>query len=353
MIIYIFLMVAVIIAGIYCYYNGKTDKATKKFCNITIVLFSVIEGLRDVSVGVDTLSYVTWFKEYCSIIYINSIFHPWRSIEAGYSLLNIIISRFTSNEHVLIAIISIIIVTLHIKFIEKNSPDPFLSVLLFMGLNFFLTSMVSWRQFIAMGIVFWVIPLWNEKKYLKAILVMFAAFLFHDTVILFVAAFLFTLPWKNNSRMNVVLLLIFLLVIIYREALINMFLYVLSDYRYYFTASDSVNSIGNLRLLYIIIELALLIIISLKDKSLKKEITGMTPLLSVSILAGVLSLYIPFMFRVGYYFDYFLILIIPGLVPQGKYKRVFEIAIIVCSAILFLYYLSYNPGNTVPYKFFF
>ena len=69
---------------------------------------------------------------------------------------------------------------------------------------------------------------------------------------------------------------------------------------------------------------------------------------------GFLAAKIPFMFRISYYFDYFMIFLIPDLLMSIKTsnKKMFYILeglVLIASMVIYVYYLSTNPGNTVPY----
>ena len=102
MAVYIFLYLFIMMTGIVCYGKGIITKkrATVTFCWITGISLVLVEGLRSISVGVDTIAYVEWFRDYCDIKKITSLYHPWRDVEIGFSIINIIVSRITNNEHI-------------------------------------------------------------------------------------------------------------------------------------------------------------------------------------------------------------------------------------------------------------
>lgn len=352
MTVYLCLMLALLLIGILCFSNGVTVKSKKIFCNITIVMMLLVQCLRDVSVGEDTPVYILWFKEYCNMQYISSIYHPWRDIDVGYSLLNIILSRLTSNEQILICVVSIIIVTLHIKFIEKNSKSPLISVMLFMGCNFFLTSMVSWRQYIAMGIVFWMYPCLNNKKYIKSLIVLLLAFCFHDTAILFGFAIFVAYFCSRYKYGSLIILSVCIIVVPFLNIIIDKILILLPGYELYFSGTiNTTSGIGKLRYVYMIIELMLIMIVIINKNLHSRNNYVLASLMSFSIFSGFLAIYIPYIFRVGYYFEYFILLLIPEIISKSRNRTLIKAIIIACCLVLFIYYLMNNPGETVPYKF--
>ncbi len=322
--------------------------------------------------------------------HIESLYHPSRDIELGYSIINIVLSRLTKNPQVLIAVISILITTLHIKFIEKNSKDPLLSVLLYFGLNFFLTAMVSWRQFIAMGIVFWIYPLMLKRKYVKAFFVLVASMLFHDTAIIFAVALLAAFLFSKYSKGSLWILIIGLIIIPFINIPLQWILKIMPAYQIYFTTIPSTNGVGKLRWVYIIAETIIVLAVAYRlskgrkidiknntegDKratpknqngrnvnsvhsseviAKRKRIAILATIMAYAVLCGLLAKYIPYMFRLGYYFDFFLLLLVPELLPQGSGSAtMYKVLIAGMCIVLFVYYLSVNAGQTVPYKFFF
>lgn len=358
MTVYLILFMAIAISGTFFLLKITRKNATSVFYWLTLCAMLFVQCLRSPMVGEDTAGYLEWFNEYVSMEKITSLYHPWRDIDLGYSILNIIISRITSNEQILIAVVSVLILVLHMTFLKKNSSNIFLSVMLFFGFNYFVTSMVSWRQFIAMGIVFWVYPLVIKEKYIKAFVVSVVAILFHDATLVFVVALLVTVLLSNKKSGNIITWLMLCLGIILTpivKILIPMIAQHIPSLSYYFDGSiDGTAGMGTLRILYIVLEIGLMLIITRKKQCRTKEYRILLGLMMFAVLLGVYSSVIPRVFRVSYFFDYFLLLLIPKLIMERKKDRVLLSGIVVLfSAMLFLYHLSYNAGQVVPYTFFF
>lgn len=353
--VYLVLMLSVIVSGVFCFRTTINQKATRRFCNISIIAMFVVQAFRATSVGEDTVAYLTWFQEYCNINTITSLFHPWRGIDIGYSILNIVVSRFTTSDRVLIVIVSFLIVSLHLKFLQHTSKDPFLSVMLFLGCNFFITSLVSWRQFIAMGIVFWMYPLMLEKQYKKALVIFALAFCFHDTSIFLGIVLCIALVLATNYKSSWLILLFGLALIPIADVLISKVLLLVPDYAIYFDGRITNNgnlNIGYMRLFYIFLQFFLMVLILITPKYHTPRITILSSVMACAIIVGVLAMYVPYVFRISYYFDYFMLILIPELIPKkSSYKSQIKLGIIFASLVLYVYYLSNNPGQTVPYRF--
>ena len=358
MAIYITFYIGIIITGLIFSKKKNQKYFSRLFCNLVFIVMSLITCLRGISVGEDTAHYVEWFQEYCAMPSITSLFNYERDVEIGYSLINYSISRITDKPQVLIAVMALIINFLHIRFIRLNSKNIYSSMALYLSLNFFFTSMNSWRQFIAMGICFWMFPLLLKRKYIKSLLVLLCAFCFHDTVIIFGFA-IFVCALFNHKKNRLILLIIAGIISFFAlPLLIKIVLKILPAYESYFQGEGG-GYFGELELLFIIIQFVI-IMMTLLNKYLRedKRITLLSSLLLCNILISLYGLRIPHIFRLNFYFKYFLIIMIPELIFKfensgKKYMSLItrRITLIGC-CLLFGYYISTNPGNVVPYKTF-
>lgn len=333
--------------------NKNNKKQTKLFCNIILVLLILIQGLRSIDIGEDSIVYVEWFQRYIFLRdtkTIKEILLLNDGVDIGYKFLNIFISFFTSNYHVLFFIVSFLIIILIIKFIQYNVENAFLGILIFLGINFFITSMVSWRQFIAIGFVIWQLHFYLKKKYYLVLLFAILGFLFHDTSIIFSITLLFSFILAKYKINPIIILLLGIFVILFKEIFAKIVLIILPDLSFY-NLFDGKIKIGKMRMLMNFIEFVIVIYVY---KYLKNEKNLMSVyMLCFSIILGILSLFVPYMFRLNYYFDFFLIILIPEIAYYNKEKKWFFISIVSSCYVFYIYYLSNNPGNTVPYKFFF
>ncbi len=360
MVTYLCLYFLIMFSGLICYGRGAISKGkpASVFCLITAVMLSLVEGLRSVTVGVDTAFYADWFMEYCSITDItNPASYTGRlgEIEIGYTILNIIISQFTQNEHVLIFVVSVIICSLHMFFIKKNSVNPVMSVALFFGLNFFFTSMVSWRQIISIAIVSWLYPLLREKRYGMGLLTAILAFCFHDTSILFsiVLAAIHFLPKNKSSSWMILFAGLFGFFTI--ERIFEIVLKIIPAYHYYYNAgflNPHINlNIGEMDYFFILLGCALMAVIWINPRFHEEKFYYLSNIIAVSVFLIVYGMRINEMFRMVYYPKYFYILLIPEMVQKfsGKNRDIMKIFVYTACLMFFLYFLFHNPGDTIPY----
>lgn len=354
MIIYYSVYLLVIIVGIAIFHKAFTHNRIRLFAGIAAVLMIVPEAFRSSNIGEDTLAYISWFERYYTSGWKATLFEGNPDEEIGYRVLNLIISIFTHHEQGLIIVTSILIIALHLFFLMHNSRHLPISILLFFACNHFLTSMCSLRQYIAMGIVWWFVPFMIKKNYKAAFGVTLIGFLFHKTSLVFVIASSVAY-YLSNHWYNIGLSLgLELLSIPCINAIIPIFLTFLPKYGIYFANIENESlGVGKLRYIYIIIEVFILIMIMSKAKLHSKENIFLGILLTLSIYIGLLGKYIPHIFRLGYFFDYTLLLLVPQILPQKpRNRKLVELGLLLLSAVFFSYYLFTNAATTVPYEFF-
>lgn len=360
MFVYILLFGLILLAGLFQYSHSTIVSVIfnkEKYITgstvvfvLALVFITFVEAMRSVNVGEDLIGYISWFNYYKSIpITINTLL-DFSAFEPGFMLLYKAIALFFANDQAFIIVTSALIVFLNLFFLYKNSRDFYLSLLLFLGFNHFFTSMVSLRQYIAIGIVMWILPNLNNKKYGRALLLAVVAFFFHMTSIIATAFIVvgyivrtkkIIIPWALGIALSLIPL---------GSKIFTFLISFFPKYQLNYSLSSG-GEIGSLRLIYILLEVVIIVYVYFSKRD-DKEYTEYSLLLIPAIMCGLLTT-IPHIFRVGYYFDYFLLLLIPKIVEDSsKNKYVMRFVIIIISAVFFFYYLSINPGETVPYEFY-
>lgn len=328
--------------------KNKSGKTYNVFFLFSFIILFFFTGFRGETVGIDTTTYLDWYKEFNTLGW-KRTFEVKKDIEPGYLYINYLVSLFSRSPHYLILTVSFLILCLHLNFLKKASSNFFISLVLYLSFNHFFTSMSSWRQFIAMGIVFFVYPLLLERKFFFAVLVMSVAFFFHYSTLIFDLAVVTAYIFSKNKRW----LPFFLIASVIAPSVLSKVFYLLigaiPKYAFYANSQAS-GSVGKLRFVYIFIE-AVLILYVIGCKKLKsRKINMMAVMLSFSIMLGLLGASVPLVFRLGYYFEYFLLLLIPEImVARNKNSSGIQ-AYIVCFGFLFYFYLMVvNSAGMIPW----
>lgn len=356
--VYISMFLLILLFGLLCqrinaFAIGKAKINTDiLFAAVSFFAMAYVEGMRAITVGSDLSGYVLDFMHSQYFTFSKTTLLDFNGIEPGFLLLMNIIYRIAAEPHFFILITSIIIVGLHVWFLYKNSNDFFISILLFIGFNFFFTSMVSLRQFIALGIVMWCYPLARQKNLAGFIFVAVLAMYFHmSSIILAFIIFIITRV-KFSAKVIIWMLSGAALSIPLVYWLYNHIVALFNKYEEFYYISTVKSDVGKLRTVYIIIQILVVMYIYFKEE--KNEVIILEAIiLIIAAYIGIVSSVIPYAFRLGYYFDYFMLLIVPKIISeQTKYKSLLKVITIIGSISLFGYYLSSNPGNVVPYSFY-
>ncbi len=114
----------------------------------------------------------------------------------GFLCLQAAVRSLTDNEHLFIMLCAALCIAPLLVFLKRYSVNFFMSVFLFVTTEQLLFSLAAIKQAMAIAIAIWAIPLFLQKKYVRAALVVLFAALFHPYVLLFLLLpFLTGKPW--------------------------------------------------------------------------------------------------------------------------------------------------------------
>ena len=115
--------------------------------------------------------------------------------EPGYLLLNLAVSLLWNDYRAFLFVFHFLLTALVFVWIGRYSPSPWLSVFLFLSLQYFALSMNFLRQAMAAAIVLWVYPFLKNRRFLPACGIILLAACFHRTALIMLPlCAAFTLP---------------------------------------------------------------------------------------------------------------------------------------------------------------
>ena len=184
----------------------------KRVCIIATINWIILSGLRDWSVGADTLAYKEYFDE--------TIFLTWGECfskiylkyiqgihfkDPGYLIVMKFFQIFSTNYQMFLIFIAVIFFVPLGLLIYKYSKEPYLSYILFSSLFYSFFAITGHRQTIATSIVvFGGIKLIKKRKLLKFLLLITIASTIHTSVICFLPFY-----WISKIRINKVSLIFY------------------------------------------------------------------------------------------------------------------------------------------------
>ena len=104
--------------------------------------------------------------------------------EPGYLLLNLAVSLLWNDYRGFLFVFHFLLTALVFAWVGRFSPAPWLSVFLFLTLQYFALSMNFLRQALAAAIVLWVYPFLKNRRFLPACGIILLAACFHRTALI-------------------------------------------------------------------------------------------------------------------------------------------------------------------------
>ena len=166
--------------------GNKDIKRVNKIIIFTFFsAFLLLLAFRDRSVGVDLKNYYIYFQKYSLYDFKDLLYHiktPGKNdLEAGYIILNWLISRLTDNFNYFLGIIAIISVVPVAALYYQNSEHAYLSTILFTTIGIFPMFFSGLRQILAVSVGILAYSAAKNKKIIRFVLLVFLATLFHRT----------------------------------------------------------------------------------------------------------------------------------------------------------------------------
>jgi|SRR5690625_343143 len=290
----------------------RTRLSKLLFIIVTTLQLIIINGLRHMSVGVDTVRY---FKRFMEIV--NGEVELFTK-ESGYNIAQIIINIFSDNFNVWLTIAaSFIFVPLAI-FIYKNSSRVFVSYILYLGLDFYLFTFNGLRQSIAIIIVLLSYNYIINKKFLKFLLIILVATSFHTSAIIFVPMyFLAHIKWSKIYMFMLGFIVILFYIFRFQIGKLLTILYY-DDATWALDRYEISGGIGGTAIMIFIIIL-LGIAIYNPNKYFDKENIVLSNIMIISFIIQMLSSFSYLFTRLNMFYLVFIILYIPYLFEKiGK-----------------------------------
>ncbi len=355
--IYIILLLIIILLYIFLFKVFKLKYSKEIFCGVVFILLTLVQGLRSWNVGNDTKNYVR-FYEIVKTMSIKSILlqSNW-VIEPGYGMLMKVCSLIGINTRFFILIVAMIINGGLMLFIYKYSENPLMSVIIFMGVEFFTLSFTALRQMIAVIIVLNSYTFIRKEKYIKFIIIILLAATFHKSALIFLPVYFF----KNIKISKNNLIIGGCLILLLQVCAITIVKFCVE--KFYYTSYLSADGSGITQAFVMLVYLVLGILIYFKfiDKNEYKD-NILFFVIYVAFAIQSLTYQLSMLSRLMWYFYIFIVIFLPNVISNVKgsiniIDKKISIKRIVSLCIYFLMILQYllfsiNMYNIIPYSFF-
>ena len=330
-----------------CYFVSTNIEKNKRksrrlFVFSACIILIVHAGLRSLETGADTEHYFSiftriqgssWAEIFGSVVEDRSLlFYPMTKL----------FQLFSNNFQLYLFLIATIFYTSFFRMLYLNvsrTRDIFMAILIFQILFLYL-PFSSFKQAVAMSIVFVAFEMYKGKRYLMTALFVIFAATFHPSAILFTLVF-FIAPFKKPRLLMLLTLMGSILLFTYgRDFVEIMSLAAGGDNDYYMMqyVDNKTRFAGAYSFM------ALMLIVTIADGFMYKKILALNPqniyyinFASLALLLTPLAWVNPTLIRLLGYFSIYMVVLIPLIVNTVKPKELSNV-VYFTSCLFFLVY---------------
>lgn len=354
------LMISFIIFGGLVFQPSVTIQRKKIFLWFSFLCMFMLSGLRDISVGTDTETYITLFN------YIDSYNFSSSRYEKGFLYFLKAVHSISKSPSFLFFIVSGICIGTVCLLIYRYSKSPLLSVLLYITLKYYFFQMTGMRQALAIafiGLAFLNIDKTQTKwSIIKSILFIIIACSIHSMSIVAVIPFaLFIWPgvqWKilqSPTRIFKLTITISLFFFVFYGIAMKLVGLILPRYASYFMGTWS-HSNYSAALFKMLVQLAFMFVgvLYLKGRELRKTESFFLIMMAFSVVTGTLSMKMTIWGRLTGTFSIYTILwasIFTETCRKRNNRIILKLNVFLLSLLYMVITFIYRPewDGVVPY----
>lgn len=371
MIVYCVFAILLIAMNLFLYYFKVSKKGNMIANAVLLILFS---SLRSVNIGTDTIAY-SGLYDYFGEQSLNAPIPSHLEDFFGYRIIcKIVYIISDGNYQIMLFVCSVIIIYGLFKYIYYYSDNSTASVFYYITLFYFFFSWNAVRQSMAMSIILLSIIAFDEKKYLKCILLsVFAVSVHNAVVVLFICFVIKKIKWNKGIFAVYVSVLIIGMVMV--ENLILLFFKLFPRYASVYINTLTTGSIsvfgGEAKGRKIILSFIFLffilysLLVLKKDKFAPLERTDLeislkceslwffSALTMIEIVIGVIYSKNTMYLRVQSFVSFFSIFLLPAVIERTnkKYKNIIYIATNIVFMLTTIIRMLGGESNIYPYEF--
>ncbi len=350
---YYLLIIIVAIQGLFCLKNKN-----KAFLFITFLELFFISGFRNWNIGNDTLSYVNTFIATCSSFDMSGSY-----MEKGYLLFNKLLSLLSNNPQTILIVTSFCILLSIFYFIPKYSKFIFLSILLFIIIEFS-TVLTMIRQEMALIIVLSGFSFVIKRHFVQFLVLCLLATTFHSSAIVAIVWY-FVYPLNIKIKNIITILVVTMLVFTFIAPFIDKIIVITGRYSNYvgnILMGEELKTASIVKtLINLFVFLFCFVTYFFINKS-KEILSNFIIRPQFLLLSSLLALCIQFISirgtvleRIAFYFSFFNVLSVPAFI--NCYSKSIRLVLTIIIIGLFILYKStvfvYRPewNHVLPFKF--
>lgn len=324
---------------------GNSNKKT--YLAICLFFLFFIIAFRHPSMGIDlhygtSDGYLGAFEFFANSTWGKTLTKAaFMGYEIGYVIFNKLLSYISVDYQVLLIATTILTIVPVFYTIGKESVDPLISIIVYLGLPSYLMVFSALRQTMAISLLFLTVPLIKRKKVFLQLLLILIASSFHKTALVFILAYpAYHVRIQPALRFHSIF---FLLVLYCFSAFLLPLIASKTGYSYIF---DN-NGANTLFIVYVLIYILCFTI------DIEGEYNGLLNLFFIACCLMCFEHLSNIISRLAMYFEMSLILLLPAVFRKYiKEYSVIRLILILCFVLAGLYFLRTTYWTmSYPYHF--
>lgn len=311
-----------------------------------LILF-LLAILRHESMGADTASYINNFLS------LKSETSSTEDFELGFYYFKRFISSFTESPSVYLMVNSFIFLSSIFIFLYRYSKEAFLSIIIFISLGYYQFSFSGLRQSIAIAILLFSYKFIIEKKLLYFFIIVMVAAQFHNSALIFLAAYPIA-HLKINLWHYVYLFSLLALISFFGYFILDNLISLLKmdflsgRFRAYYGNLSTVS----LSAFYILLSIWSFCYVIYKKYDRNDQLTILLNIVFIGLLFQSLTPLLAEFFRLSMYFNIFTLALVPNsiLMIRSSFNR--GLVYVIILILFILNYVLFGIDNYGPYKFY-
>ena len=326
------------------------------FLVLLIIVLLAMSGLRGEYVGMDTERYFSSFNSFLEMTNREAQEFISEQKDTGYYWLAWAFGRVIPNVQVWFTFVSLIYLIGISLVCYWESPDYSFSMLYMYCMGMFFFSLTGLRQTIAMGIAMSSYYYLAKRKLVPFLIIVFIAAIFHQSAISFILIYPIARSRTGWMRL-LVILCFFFIIVVFKERIANvMFNYLpqsLLDSRF----GGYVGSEKRLTASGFIIQLLMFFFCLQYRERIVKDVPHretLYNLASISLVFQASAMTLAEFFRIGMYFGWSFMLLIPICIQYESKGKNFEFLriVLMIAFITYFFYSTIKSYGILPYRFF-
>lgn len=317
----------------------------------TIILFLFLfffRAFRSKNVGGDLEEYEMMFNYICNWTLPQALTIS-KGYEPGWVILNKFLSLFSKDFQIVMIVVALITTISFFWFSFRYSPDPYLTLFIYVTLGFWGSSFNNERQALAISILLFSVYYIQKRKFLRFLILVLLATSIHLTSIVFLITY-FIYGYKYKKEYLFVSAIIGFTCFLFAEPLINFVIQLIPFYSRKYTAGEWESSGGFGYLLMLVLVCLVSLLLYPKKSNRKQDLFFY--MIVVAAILQVFSLKMPFIQRLVKTFSIAMIITVPYMISNcnPNSRLVAKTVVIVGLFAFYVVGLVNDTISLVPYE---